>query len=828
MKKLIRLVTALCLILTLSLSCALATDTGNAGTTVNADGSVISTNPTADGSANGTGTAADGSTVNNSGATDGTAQAGTTVNSSTATDGAGAANGAATNPETAPTGSVTNADGTISNADGSMTIPGADSQNAGTTTAGTTVNNGVGITTVTTSTGTTTTGTPEAGTTAAGTTATGTTEAGTTAAGTTTTGTTTTTTGTTSTGTATTNTGTAGPIDGAVSGSAAATSGLTHYPASGKTRQKNVIMRKEADSKSKKVVTFSKKGQELTVTGEETVDGVLWYAVTSPKGKEGYVQGIYVSVEEDDRINAVKKSGAPKKMEVTIEASCADYQGLGKTWTKQYEVNGIELAEKGSTVEMAEGVEFSYLTCLVNKNANGISKEAYAPTAGDLTSGFTRTMNMIAISKKGKQIQWSITFTFMPEGTAAAARAAAKAEAASAASDSGTVKKATNTGSKKTTTSNKKQVVTYALDAASDKPTQAVVREIDHYEDREMEVTERVQTGTKTYYAYETDEKGKSVMVEKTKPVYTTQTVRKVVSVPVYKDELPPGYTSSSSSSSSSAANSTTNTAGTTTAETTATAGTTATAATTTTTTTAGTTTTAAGTTAAAVPEADDLEEETVTETVTETAETAPAVATTTTQTTETAATTTTTETVPAATTTTTTTTTETVPAATTQTAQVTTTTTETVPAATTTTTETVATTTAQTTETAPAAAGATKTKDQLTAEYSLMFFGPVNNDATGNLRAAQYFAAATQEQFARDYYYAYFTDNNEIHALINPMTQTTAKISVFGGSKLLVVIYSYVNGEESNAAVLFTGNMTGAYQIDLATGEIVNMMPAG
>ena len=806
MKKLIRLVTALCLILTLSLSCALATDTGDAGTTVNADGSVISTNPTADGSANGTGTAADGSTVNNSGTTDGTAQAGTTNGTAdgtgTATEGVTVTNNVATDgtaqtgttvttdstgaiPETAPTGSVNNPDGTISNADGSMTIPGADSQNAGTTTT-----SGVGTTTVTTSTGTTTT----------------------------------------STGTATTNTGTAGPIDGAVSGSAAATSGLTHYPASGKTRQKNVIMRKEADSKSKKVVTFSKKGQELTVTGEETVDGVLWYAVTSPKGKEGYVQGIYVSVEEDDRINAVKKSGAPKKMEVTIEASCADYQGLGKTWTKQYEVNGIELAEKGSVVEMAEGVEFSYLTCLVNKNANGISKEAYAPTAGDLTSGFTRTMNMIAISKKGKQIQWSITFTFMPEGTAAAARAAAKAEAAAASSDSssGTVKKATNTGSKKTTTSNKKQVVTYALDAASDKPTQAVVREIDHYEDREMEVTERVQTGTKTYYAYETDEKGKSVMVEKTKPVYTTQTVRKVVSVPVYKDELPPGYTSSSSSSSSSATTSTANTAntaGTTTAGTT-TAGTTTTAATTTTTTTAGTTATAAGTTAA-VPEADDLEEETVTETVTETAETTPAVATTTTQTTETAATTTTVETVPAATTTTTTTTTETVPAATTQTAQATTTTTETVPAATTTT-ETVATTTAQTTETAPAAAGATKTKDQLTAEYSLMFFGPVNNDATGNLRVAQYFAAAAQEQFARDYYYAYFTNDNEIHALISPMTQTTAKISVFGGSKLLVVIYSYVNGEESNAAVLFTGNMVGAYQIDLATGEIVNMTPAG
>jgi hypothetical protein len=120
------------------------------------------------------------------------------------------------------------------------------------------------------------------------------------------------------------------------------------------------------------------------------------------------------------------------------------------------------------------------------------------------------------------------------------------------------------------------------------------------------------------------------------------------------------------------------------------------------------------------------------------------------------------------------------------------------------------------------------KTKDQLTAEYSLMFFGPVNNDATGNLRVAQYFAAATQEQFARDYYYAYFTNDNEIHALISPMTQTTAKISVFGGSKLLVVIYSYVNGEESNAAVLFTGNMVGAYQIDLATGEIVNMTPAG
>ena len=792
MKKLISLVLAVCLLLTLTLSFAYATDVDeNAGTTVTADGSVISTNPAADGSAGNNGTAADG-----------TAQAGTTVTG----------DGAAVTDGTAPASSVINADGSVSNADGSLTFPGADSQQAGTAAdgAGTAVNPGAGITTVTTSTGSdsatvttdagTAAGTADAGTTAAGTTAAGTADTGTTSTGTTSTGATTS--GTASTGTTNTaNTGTAGPIEGAVSGSAAASSGLTHYPASGKTRQKNVIMRKEADSKSKKVVTFSKKGQELTVTGEETVDGVLWYAVTSPKGKEGYVQGIYVSVEEADRINAVKKSAAPKKMEVTIEASCADYQGLGKTWTKQYEINGIELADKGSVVEMAEGVEFSYLTCLVNKNANGISKEAYAPTAGDLTSGFTRTQNMIAVSKKGKQVQWSITFTFMPEGTAAAAKAAARAEAAQTSSNgtstTTTVKKANSSSAKKTTaTSTRKEVVTYQLDAASDKPAEAVVREIDHYEDREMEVTERVQTGTKTYYAYETDEKGKSVMVEKTKPVYKTQTVRKVVSVPVYKDELPAGYTSSSSSS---AAATTTAAAATTTtaAEETTTPGTTA------------TTETAADTTVtSAVPEADDLEEETVTETVTETVETVPAAAT---------------ETVPAATTTETTetvatTTTETAPAAATQT-------TETV-ATTTTVAETIAATT--TAEAAPAAAGAVKTKDQLAAEYSLMFFGPVNNDATGNLRVAQYFAAATQEQFARDYYYAYFTNDNEIHALISPMTQTTAKISVFGGSKLLVVIYSYVNGEESNAAALFTGNMVGAWQIDLATGETVNMMPAG
>ncbi len=668
------------------------------------------------------------------------------------------------------------------NADGALILPGADSGTPAAT------NPSVGITTVTTSTGSDTT--------------------------------------TVTNNNGNTNSGTTAPLSNAASGSAIATSGNSAYPAEGKTRTKNVILRKSPDAKSKQVKKFSKKGQELTVNGEEIVDGVLWYSVTSPKGSEGYIQGIYLSVEESDRITAIKKSGTAKKMEVTVEATCDNYQGLSKTWSKVFEINGAELvAQKNQaiTVELAPDVEFSYLTCLIESknNASGIGKETYTPTAGDITNGFTRTQSLTAVSKKGKQIIWNITFSFMPEGTKAAAAAAAKAEKQQAT----TVKKASSSGSKKTTTttSNKKQVVMYNLEASADKPTDAVTRKIHHYEEREMQVTERVQTGTKKYYVYETDEKGKSVLTQKEKPVYSTQTVTKMVSVPVYEDELPAGYVEPASTSTN----------------TTTTNASTATAATTTTTTTAADTV------------GNDLEEETMTETVDET----PAVTTnvaastveTAVQTDDTAITIPATATETATTQAVTTAATETAATQTVTTADTTVDTTtaaateaiSTVPAAVTTTTASTpetapvsaATTATTTTETIPVAASTTAvggmTKDDIVKQFKLIYFGPVSNDTTGNLRSSQYFSTDTQEKFAADYYRAYFENSNEIHALINPLTQTTAKISVVG-NQLLVVIYSYVNGEESNAASLFTGNTVGAYMIDLQTGEVTNMTPVG
>ena len=53
------------------------------------------------------------------------------------------------------------------------------------------------------------------------------------------------------------------------------------YPTTGITRE-SVKMRQDTNTKSK-VVKNMKKGKDLIVEGEEEVDGVLWYKVTTPK-----------------------------------------------------------------------------------------------------------------------------------------------------------------------------------------------------------------------------------------------------------------------------------------------------------------------------------------------------------------------------------------------------------------------------------------------------------------------------------------------------------------------------------------------------------------
>lgn len=74
--------------------------------------------------------------------------------------------------------------------------------------------------------------------------------------------------------------------------------------------------------------------------------------------------------------------------------------------------------------------------------------------------------------------------------------------------------------------------------------------------------------------------------------------------------------------------------------------------------------------------------------------------------------------------------------------------------------------------------------------------------------------------QYALDYYSRYFTDDSEIHFIVNFNYNTTTKIMVSGG-QLDVTVQDYVSKEEHDANVLGSGTVLTEYLVDKDTGEI-------
>lgn len=99
-------------------------------------------------------------------------------------------------------------------------------------------------------------------------------------------------------------------------------------------------------------------------------------------------------------------------------------------------------------------------------------------------------------------------------------------------------------------------------------------------------------------------------------------------------------------------------------------------------------------------------------------------------------------------------------------------------------------------------------------------FQGNVNNDSTGNWRLAKTSDQFKIEEYALDYYNTYFESDNEIHAVVNSANNTTTEISVIFGD-VYVTIHEYVNGEENDADMLFSGAELGMYSVNTDNGEI-------
>ena len=70
------------------------------------------------------------------------------------------------------------------------------------------------------------------------------------------------------------------------------------YPATARTAQPSVRVRKETDKTSERITQIKKAGTKVTLLGEALDgDGMLWYYVRTENGKEGYVRGDMLKVD---------------------------------------------------------------------------------------------------------------------------------------------------------------------------------------------------------------------------------------------------------------------------------------------------------------------------------------------------------------------------------------------------------------------------------------------------------------------------------------------------------------------------------------------------
>lgn len=95
-----------------------------------------------------------------------------------------------------------------------------------------------------------------------------------------------------------------------------------------------------------------------------------------------------------------------------------------------------------------------------------------------------------------------------------------------------------------------------------------------------------------------------------------------------------------------------------------------------------------------------------------------------------------------------------------------------------------------------------------------------VRKDNTGNWRVSCIAENIDMSQYALDYYNRYFTDDSEIHFIVNFNYNTTTKIMV-SGDQLDVTVQDYVSKEEHDANVLGSGTVLAEYLVDKDTGEI-------
>ncbi len=99
-------------------------------------------------------------------------------------------------------------------------------------------------------------------------------------------------------------------------------------------------------------------------------------------------------------------------------------------------------------------------------------------------------------------------------------------------------------------------------------------------------------------------------------------------------------------------------------------------------------------------------------------------------------------------------------------------------------------------------------------------FISDARNDSTGNWSVCAIAEELNIKDYAVDYYETYFESNDETHGIVNFNYNTTTKILVVGDS-LNVSVYEYVDKEEHDANIMFSGMLLDEYYINITDGTI-------
>ena len=104
--------------------------------------------------------------------------------------------------------------------------------------------------------------------------------------------------------------------------------------------------------------------------------------------------------------------------------------------------------------------------------------------------------------------------------------------------------------------------------------------------------------------------------------------------------------------------------------------------------------------------------------------------------------------------------------------------------------------------------------------DLRLVYYESVIDDVTGKWRLSVMSEDIDIQDYIYSYYNNYFKDDTEIHGIVNLSSNTTARINCTAGM-LFVTEYSYVDGEEHDAKLLYSGTPLKSYIVYVDNGDI-------